>query len=96
MTIDEVKIKVLPVLKQYRITRAGVFGSVAKGTANERSDVDMLVELDPKYDLLDFIGIKQALESSLEKKVDLVEYRSVKPSLKDNILNSEVLIYAQG
>ncbi len=43
--------------------------------------------------LLEFVGIKLELEDKLRKKVDLVEYRAIKPRLKDRILAEEVRIY---
>lgn len=40
--------------------------------------------------LLEFITIQQELEDELGIKVDLVEYESIKPALKDEILREEV------
>ena len=40
LTIEEIKIKVLPVLKQAGVLRSSVFGSVARGEADADSDVD--------------------------------------------------------
>jgi len=39
------------------------------------------------------VGIKLDLEEKLKKKVDLVEYKAIKPALKDNILSSQLPIY---
>jgi len=58
----------------------------------EDSDVDILVEIEKPISLLDFIGIKLELEEALEKKVDLVEYNTIKPLLKERILNEQVRI----
>lgn len=91
--IEQIKKLTQPVFKRYRIKRAGVFGSVARGESREGSDVDILVDMDLSYDLLDFIKFRQELESSLNRKVDVVEYKAIKPMIRENILNSEVLIY---
>jgi predicted nucleotidyltransferase len=48
------------------------------------------VKIDRKISILDFIGIKQDLEDELDMKVDLVEYDSLKPALKDDVLKGEV------
>jgi len=93
MDIQEVKTKILPVLKKYRIKRAGLFGSVAKGNLSPGSDLDLLVELGENISLLDFVGIKQELEDLLGVEVDLVEYRALKPRLKPRILKEEIRIY---
>ncbi len=87
--LEEIKKKVRPVLKKYGIKKAGVFGSTARGDV-ETNDVDLLVKIDQKISLLDFIGIQQELEDVLDMKVDLVEYDSLKPALKEDILKEEV------
>lgn len=93
MNVNELKDIVIPVLKKHKVTKAGVFGSFAKNSATEKSDIDILVELTDPASLLDFIGIRQELEEVLKKPVDLVEYRAIKPIIRDSILNSEVRIY---
>lgn len=93
MNVNELKDNVIPVLKKHKVTKAGVFGSFAKNSATEKSDIDILVELTDPASLLDFIGIRQELEEVLKKPVDLVEYRAIKPIIRDSILNSEVRIY---
>ena len=93
MRAEEIKSKIIPVLKKYNILRAGIFGSYAVNCATNRSDIDLLVELGNKMSLLDFIGIKLELEDLLEKKVDMVEYKTIKPVIKDRILQQEIRIY---
>jgi len=87
--LDDIKQKARPILKKYGINKAGVFGSTARGEA-DTNDIDLLVKIDQKISLLDFIGIQQELEDKLDMKVDLVEYDSPKPALKDDILKEEV------
>lgn len=89
--LDEIKQKIRPVLQKYGIKKAGVFGSMARGETNV-SDIDLLVKIDQKISLLDFVGIRQELEDELNMNVDLVEYDSLKPALKKDILKKEVLV----
>ena len=77
-------------LRRHSITRAGIFGSIARGEATPESDVDILIELGGQASLLDFIGIKLDLEDVLGRSVDLVEYAAIKPRLRDRILREEV------
>ena len=63
-----------------------LFGSRARGTATEASDVDLLVELDRGRGLLDLVGFKQALEQALGRRVDVVTERGLSPYLRDRIL----------
>lgn len=91
-TIKEVEQKIIPILKSHGVSKAGLFGSVARGEATEKSDIDVLVEIGPEVGLLKFIGLKLELEKALGKKVDLVEYAMVKPALKKYILEQELQI----
>lgn len=90
---ESVRKKVVLVLKRYNIKRAGFFGSYVRGEQKKSSDVDVLVEInDKKMSLLGFIHIKNELERVLGKKVDLVEYKLVRPEIKAFILKEEVRI----
>ena len=60
--------------KEFGIVRIGVFGSVARDEITGVSDVDVVVELD-RPDLLTLVGIKQELEETLQRPVDIVRYR---------------------
>ena len=51
--IIEIQKKIAPILKEYNITKAGIFGSYARGDFKKKSDVDILIELDDKYDILE-------------------------------------------
>lgn len=90
--IQNIADKILPVLKRHDVRKAGVFGSIVRGESTEGSDIDVLVELPPNLSLFDFIGIKLELEDVLGKKVDLVEYASIKPRIRERILNQAVSI----
>jgi len=93
MNVGEIREKIVPILKKYDVTRAALFGSAARGEAGPRSDIDVLVEIsNDDLSLLDFVGIKLELEEALGKKVDLVEYSTIKPLLKDKILGQQVPI----
>ena len=90
--LNILKKKIIPILKKNHIVRAGIFGSYARGETKKRSDVDILVEIDKKTGLFDFVGIKLELEEKLGKKVDLLTYKSIHPYIKKSILANEVRI----
>lgn len=92
LLLNSVKKKIIPILKQYKIKRASIFGSVARGTPNRTSDVDILVEPGEAMGL-EFVGLNMDLEKSLGRKVSLLTYKSVHPSLKDEIFGGQVEIY---
>eukprot|EP00877_Chromochloris_zofingiensis_P008171 jgi/Chrzof1/3607/Cz13g02050.t1 len=64
------------VFLKYKVSKAYVFGSYAKGTNTSKSDIDFIVEFtNKKLDLDDLVtvsSIKEDLESSLSKEVDLI------------------------
>ena len=90
--IEEIKRKILPVLQPYGVKRVGLFGSYVRGEMREDSDIDILVEIEKDISLLDFVGLKLEIEEALGKKVDLVEYNTIKPLLRERILNEQVII----
>jgi len=73
---------VLDVLKEHKnnfehnfgVTAIGVFGSVAKGKATPKSDVDIVIKM-KKPDLFYMVHIKEELEEYYQTKVDVVHYR---------------------
>ena len=90
--ITEIKRKTVPILRKNGVVKAGIFGSYAKGKARKGSDVDILVDIKDDISLIGFIGIKLELEKALGKKVDLVEYNTIKPVLREKILKDQVKI----
>ena len=91
--VQEVKKIITTILNRHGVTKAGVFGSFAREEAGRKSDIDILVEIRKKnFSLLDFVGLKLELEDALGREVDLVEYDTIKPRLKDVILKEELAI----
>ena len=90
--IQTIKKKIVPTLKKYGIKKAGIFGSFVRGEQKKKSDIDILAEIPPKIDLFGVIGIKLELEDKLGRKVDLVEYKLIRPELKKSILREEIRV----
>jgi len=88
---EEMKKKIVKILKKNKVTKAGIFGSYARGEQKKNSDIDILVKL-PKGIGFGFMGIQFELEDKLGKKVDLLTYKGISPYLKEYILNDEVRI----
>jgi len=93
MYVDKYVVKIIPILKKYGVTRASLFGSVVRGEETKESDIDILVEVPDSKSLFDMMDIQFELEDALKKKVDLIEYKGIKPALKDSILSSRLPIY---
>lgn len=88
-----IKQKIIPILKKYRVTKAGIFGSYARGEQKKKSDVDILIEIGDWASLIDIAGLKVELQNNLKKKVDLVEYTLIRAELKKRILNEEISVF---
>jgi len=88
--IDLIRAKALPILKAAGVTRSSLFGSIARGEATATSDIDILVDFPDGKSLLDFIHLKHELEEALGAKVDLVDFETIKPAIRDNIISSQI------
>jgi len=82
--------KIVSTLRDNGVTKAGVFGSFARGEAKKRSDVDILIKFNG--DLFDLAGLEIELEKKVGRKVDLITYASINPLLKKRIMGEEIRI----
>ena len=72
-------------IRRHGVRRLGLFGSHARGTAREDSDLDFVVEFDSKsFD--SYMELKAFLEGLFGCRVDLVLANAVKPRLRSTIL----------
>ncbi len=69
-----------------------VFGSVARGEADQASDVDFLVEMEPGRTLLDMGGLLMDLQALLGRHVDVISARGLRPSIRDRVLREAVAL----
>jgi len=89
--VAEIKARILPILRHNGVKRAAIFGSVARGEATKKSDVDFLIEFKKERPtLFDVGGLKGELEKKLKRSVDLVLFRSIDSRLKERILRERV------
>jgi predicted nucleotidyltransferase len=99
------KTKIIEILKneypklkeEFGIKRIGLFGSYSQNTANELSDIDLIIEFENPIGLK-FINLCDTLETLFNKKVDILTPEGIKnirvQSLKENILKTIEYIYA--
>ncbi len=84
--------RIIPLLKKYRITKAALFGSFARGTTKKKSDIDLLIDFKDKKTFIDLAALQHELEDALGRDVDLVTFRSLNPRLAPYILRDSVSI----
>jgi len=66
--------------------RVRVFGSVARDTDHEGSDIDLLVDVPPGTSLLHLVGLQMEIEEALGVKVELCTESELHPDLKARVL----------
>ena len=78
--------------QKYGITKLGIFGSVARNENTEKSDIDIVVEVEkPSLQLM--YELKEALKHLFPCEVDLVRFRdSLRPLFKSNILKDVIYV----
>jgi predicted nucleotidyltransferase len=82
--------EILRVSAQHGAHNVRIFGSVARGGADEASDIDLLVEMEPGRSLLDLGGLQVELESLLGRPVDVVTVRGLKARIRSTVLREAV------
>jgi len=78
--------EILRLAKRHGAHDVRVFGSVARGDANENSDLDLLVAWEPGRSLLDHAGLVQDLQELLGIKVHVGTEKSLHWYVRDRIL----------
>jgi predicted nucleotidyltransferase len=94
MGIDELlkamREEILRIAARHGARNLRVFGSVARGDADEQSDIDLLVEMEPGRSLLDHAALWLELQELLGRKVDVVSERGIKPRIRSRVLAEAV------
>lgn len=67
-----------------------LFGSVARGEADEESDIDLLVDLGKKFSPWFPVRLIRELEELLGRKVDVVTVTGLKERIKDRVLKEAI------
>ncbi len=90
--IDKIKLQILPVLKEARVSRSFIFGSYAKKKQKKGSDLDLIVEFDKDKSLLDLIALKLELEKKTGMEIDVLTSNSIHPSIRSLIHGEKIQI----
>ncbi|TAF49259.1 MAG: nucleotidyltransferase [Oscillatoriales cyanobacterium] len=72
---------------EYDIKTLALFGSTARNQAREDSDLDFVVEFDNTPTFRGYMGLKFYLEDLFNRPIDLVIKKSIKPIIREHILN---------
>jgi hypothetical protein len=71
-------------LRERGVTHAALFGSVARNEQNAKSDIDILVDLDPAIvaTMFDYAGVKDYIAGLFEDSVDVVDREALRPRFR--------------
>lgn len=92
-TISSIQAVLNPIFNKHRVKKATLFGSYARGHANEKSDIDLL--LDSGLCGLKFVGLIEDIHIALDKDVDVFDVTHIIPDSKiyNEINRDGVTIY---
>lgn len=94
--IEEIKKKLAAhrseLRERYNVRTISIFGSYARGDQTEKSDLDVLVELNKTVGIFQLIDLQDHIRKLVGLKVDLVPKESLKPVIKDEILREAVSV----
>ena len=93
--IYTIKETIKPIARSYAVKRIYLFGSYAKGSANENSDIDLLVEKGKPMSLLKLSGMRQSVQEALDLSVDLVTTTGIEDEFYKEIAGTEILLYEE-
>lgn len=98
-TVDEIKSIVIPIAKRHGIAKVFLFGSYARGAANDNSDIDLCIETPDVRGMFALGSLYADLEDALNKNLDLVTENSLRYNedarFVDNLRRDRILIYEQ-
>lgn len=90
--LAEKREEILQTAAAYGAHNVRVFGSVARGEADEKSDVDLLVHFDANMSLLKHAALKRTLEALLGVRVDVVSDRGLRDRVRERVLEEAVAL----
>ena len=85
--------KLIEICRQNDVVKVGIFGSMARGEANEQSDIDLLVEFSKRISLLALVALERKISTTLGRRVDLLTEAAISPYLRETIKRDLRVIY---
>lgn len=84
--------QILKVAERYGAYNVRVFGSVARGEADEASDIDFLVNLEAGRSLMDLGGLLYDLQNLLGVPVDVVTEKGLRTRIRERVIPESILL----
>ena len=84
--IEQNRARILALAERHGITNVRVFGAMARGDADDASDVDLLVSLPPEKTGLALGALLMDVQDLLQRRVEVVTEKSLHPGLRERVL----------
>ena len=81
------------ICRENDVSKLGMFGSAARGEADDDSDIDLLVEFSKRKSLLALVSLERKMSAALGRKVDLLTEAAISPYLRERIKRDVRVIY---
>ena len=78
--------------ERFGVIKIGLFGSYARGEAQEDSDIDIAIEMDAQHIADSYFGTLHFLEDHLQKKIDLGVVSNLREELKERITKEIIYV----
>ena len=88
--LQEKREDILSIATRRGASNVRIFGSVARGEADSKSDIDILVDLEPGRSLLDLGGLLMDLQDLLGHNVDVVTERGLRERIRERVLREAI------
>ncbi|MGO9122255.1 MAG: nucleotidyltransferase family protein [Desulfomonilaceae bacterium] len=85
--LTEKREEILKIAARHGARNVRVFGSIARGEADEHSDIDLLASFDPATGLLQHVALIRELREFLGCPVDVVDDDGLRPRMRDRVLH---------
>ena len=92
-SVNEITDKVAPIARLYGVKRVALFGSYAKGNANQESDIDLHIDKGEIKGLFKLAGFQRELEETLAVPVDVLTTGALSSEFLNQIKDEEIVLY---
>ena len=83
----------IDVCRQNDVSMVGIFGSMARGEARKKSDIDLIVRFSKRKSLLAMVRLERELTEALGRKVDLLTEAAISPYMRERVLKEMQVVY---
>ena len=93
MNINTIRKKATPIFNQHKIAYAGLFGSFSRQQQTQKSDIDIVIKLGKPIGMLEYMRFINDLESTLNRKVDIMTEGSMNKHIKPYVMQDIITLY---